>query len=237
MKLHRFFVSGSLLNKKEFVTSDKELINQWRNVLRLQPSETIILLDNSGSEFSSIITELRKDLARVEIINSQLNSNEPEKEIWLFQSLIKKDNFEWILEKCTEIGVSHFVPVLSERSEKKNINTERAEKILKEAAEQSGRGKLPVLHPIQKLQEVFEDSRFPNNDSRLVAFDPNGQSSPTDYSLLTTHSIGYLIGPEGGWSENELEFFRKNKIEIFNLGKRILRSETAAIVSTSKFLI
>ena len=82
------------------------------------------------------------------------NSVLVKKEITLFQALIKKDNFEMIAEKCTEVGITNFVPVICERSEKKNLNTERVEKIIKEATEQSGRGEVPKIFPIMELYDL-----------------------------------------------------------------------------------
>ncbi len=135
---------------------ERNLINQWRNVFRFKPGDKIILFDNSGFEFLGEIALLSKEKAAVSIISFEKNLIVPKKEIYLFCSLIKKDKFEWVLEKGTELGISHFIPIISERSEKKNLNIVRAKKIITEAVEQSGRVFIPHLYDIVSLKDVFK---------------------------------------------------------------------------------
>ena len=204
--------------------------------MRLTIGEKIILLDNSGWEFETKIKELNKKMATAAIISKHQNKNEPERDVWLFQSLIKQDKFEWVLQKCTEIGVSHFVPIISERSEKKDLNFKRTNKIIKEAAEQSERGKLPTLQPVLKL----EDFSPVNGQMLLIAFDPSGLLVHNSKFIIPDSEntkIGIFVGPEGGWTEKELSWFKSLNVQVFNLGPRILRAETAAIVAATKLLI
>ncbi len=228
MRLHRFFITEPLEGTKEIIIRNRELHHQLKDVFRFQVGAKVILLDNSGFEFEAIITSFELNNLHFEIVSAELSKNMPKREITLFASLIKKDNFEWILEKGTEIGVSHFVPVLSERSEKKALNMERAQKIIQEASEQSGRGMLPTLsEPIS-----FEASL--TRDIPLIAFDPKGQDF--DISKFQNIEIGILIGPEGGWSEREVDMLREKKVSLISLGDQVLRAETAAIVAPSLFL-
>jgi 16S rRNA (uracil1498-N3)-methyltransferase len=238
MRLHRFFITDHLRNKKDISIFDDELIHQWKDVFRLKAGDRLILLDNTGFEYLSEIGLLAKGEAQVKIIEGNISENIPKKDIWLFAALIKKDNYEWIIEKGTEIGVSHFVPIISDRSEKKNLNMERAQKIIKEASEQSARGKLPELHEIVDLETALQKST-----PTLVAFDVGGMpfdvakfKSPSTLLGVGPTQIGIFVGPEGGWSDRELELFKQKNIPIYSLGSQILRAETAAIVIPSLFL-
>jgi 16S rRNA (uracil1498-N3)-methyltransferase len=232
MRLHNFFIDQKLGEVGErALIKDSSLVDQWRSVLRLQVGAQVVLLDNSGFEFVCIILGFLHGDAEVEILEKRESQNIPEKEIFLFPSLIKKDNLEWVIEKGTELGVSVFEPVLSERSEKKSFNFERAKKIAREASEQSGRAVMPEIREVKKLEEAFSE-----NELSFVAFDPRGEEF---HKELFDHQkrIGIFVGPEGGWSEREIDFFKQNKIKIFSLGKQILRAETASIAIATLFLI
>src|SRR3989344_1191072 len=151
--------------------------------------------------------------------------------ILLCQAVIKKDNFEWIVQKCTELGVEEFVPLIAERSEKKNLNIERLRVIGKEAAEQSGRAFITKIHEPVTLEDALAGTK---NDS--IVFDASG--SPLHNSSAIIHnSCSVFIGPEGGWSERELELFKQRGVKIFSLGNATLRAETAAISASALMLL
>ncbi|MFA6338546.1 MAG: RsmE family RNA methyltransferase [Candidatus Paceibacterota bacterium] len=232
MRLHKFFITQKLNENvgKEIFITDSELIHQWQKVFRFSSGERIILLDNSGFEYLSEITLLTKKEAKVSIIESKENKNIPSKKLWVIQSLIKKDNFEWVIEKCTEVGVSDFVPLISDRSEKKDINMERARKIIKEASEQSGRGFMPELHEIIKIDDIVK-YKIP-----IVAFHLEGEQFKKE-DFEGNQEMIILIGPEGGWTEREIELFKNNNVKIVCLGNCVLRAETAAIVSSALLLL
>ncbi|NQV88167.1 MAG: 16S rRNA (uracil(1498)-N(3))-methyltransferase [Parcubacteria group bacterium] len=231
MKIHRFFVEQEIANKEEIIISDSSLLNQWRNVFRFHSDDVVILFDNSGFEYVSEIVSLSKKESVLKIIEKNKNNNIPKKDITLFISLIKKDNVEWVLQKGTEIGVSRFVPIVSERSEKKDLNMERARKIVEEASEQSGRGVLPEVYEVIKLADVFEKFSIPK-----IAFDFSGEKFEKE-KFDKSDRLGLLIGPEGGWTENELKMFKERDVMICSLGPQILRAETASIAVASLLLL
>ena len=231
MRLHNFFVSEKLDGKNEITIFDPSLINQLRNVLRLHHGDKVILLDNSGSEFHVELVSFSPKMIHAKILKTEKNKNIPKREVTLFQSLLKKDKLEWVFEKGTELGVSRFAPALSERSEKKSFNVERAEKIIREAAEQSGRGTLPALHKVQNLKELMELSA-----KSPVAFHTEGEKIP-DIFLSSHEPVSIFIGPEGGWTEKEITFFKSKNIPIYCLGTQVLRAETAAVSALSLFLL
>ncbi|MEO8637864.1 MAG: RsmE family RNA methyltransferase [Candidatus Taylorbacteria bacterium] len=232
MRIHNFFIQETIGDEKEVVLNDVELFHQLRNVFRMNVASRVILLDNTGFEYVSAVTSFARGTLTFRILEKRKNINIPKKEITLFQSIIKKSNFEWVLEKGTELGVSHFVPLLSERSEKKKINSERAKKILKESSEQSGRGILPTIAESVSLPEAI--SSLPSPSSALV-FDPSGSLFQSNTLHLTPYTL--FIGPEGGWSEKELALFREKNIPVYSLGPQILRSETATIAVLSLLLL
>lgn len=234
MRLHRFFVEESLAVGKEYMVRDEELLHQWKSVFRLRTGEEVLLLDNSGHEFSGRLIRLMRNEAVLEIFDSRVNilpKGIKPYEIHLYQSLIKKSNFEWILEKGTELGVTRFVPLVTERSEKKDFNIERAQKIMKEASEQSGRGFLPTLAEVSDLKEALR-----GEDTLFIAFHPTG----TAFSLPSvTHvkKVAVFIGPEGGWTASELGLFAEAGVQVYSLGPQTLRAETAAVAVSALFLL
>ncbi len=229
MKLHRFFVTQLLPHKGELVITDENLLNQWRNVLRMEEGSNAILFDGSGFETLCEFVSLSKKSATLKVLEIK-KGLVPTRDVTLFMALIKKDNFEFVLEKATELGVTRIVPVECARSEKKGINCERSEKILREASEQSGRATVPVLGDIINIKNVPYEN--------FVVFDPRGEISAREF--LATHTvtpISLCIGPEGGFTDEELEFFKTSKTPILTTGPTILRAETAAIVGLSLVLI
>ena len=231
MRLHNFFIEQKIGDRSRVEVSDSDLVHQWRHVFRLNTGAVVVLLDNSGFEYTAQFTTLNYLKAEFAILEKRKNKLLPKKEIFLFQSLIKADKFEWILEKGTELGVSHFRPVLTHRSVAKKLNLARARKIIKESAEQSGRGILPSLYEPMKLEELLSTYEFP-----YVAFDPTGKPW-THKDFETTNALGVLIGPEGGWSEQELALLNDKKIPLISLGSQILRAETAAVAVSSLLLL
>ena len=247
MKLQRFFIEEQLRNKKDITLYDDELIHQLKDVFRLRTGDQIMLLDNSGFEYLSEIVVLARGKGEIKIIDQSAALNVPKKEVWLFAALIKKDNYEWILEKCTELGVSHFVPLVTDRTEKKDLNIERARKIIKEASEQSERGVMPVLHGVVTLEEAVTTyaKQFP-----LYAFHIGQQYEKFNYSeiknkhadrnatlKLPEEPVGIFIGPEGGWTEKEANLFIEKEIKVYTIGNQVLRAETAAIAISSLILL
>ncbi len=210
---------------KNFSTEDKRLLHQWKNVFRYVAGDRIILFDGSGKDYECKIRENITKHVVLDIIKA-CDGICPNKDVWLFQSIIKKDNFELVVEKGTEVGISHFIPFVSDRSEKKNINEERLKIIAMEASEQCGRTTLPDIYPITNI----EDRIVHNKDIFLFACDGRGEDISKHFSELKKHQqIGFFIGPEGGFSDKEIEFFHKHNIPLYKYGNLTFRAETAAI--------
>lgn len=235
MRLHRFFVNEKIgsSNKKEIKSED--LFSQLKKVFRFKIGDRVVLFDNSGYEYVSVISGMDSGTVRFEIeevIDKIFTLN---KKIYLFASIVKKDTFEWIVEKATELGVTDIVPVLSTRSEKKNINEERLNKIAIESSEQSGRVYVPYIHNIIDFNNCFDFIK--QNQVRPIAFHTKGDPYMIDKVSIDMFPYNAVfIGPEGGYTDEEIQEFKKNNIPVYKLGEQILRSETAVVVALTKII-
>lgn len=242
MKIHRFFLDpaqlagGALPEKGRVVVADKNLAHQMRHVLRFQVGHQVVLLDNSGNEYAAHIEQLTNTDVVCEIDACVPAKNSPRRALTIYMALSKRDSFEMVLEKGTELGAQAFVPVLSERSEKKSLNMERARRIVQEAAEQSERAILPSVADVHTLAELLASTSRPTG---LFVLDPRGEKMPANFlqSSNNQSDLNVCIGPEGGWSEKEIALFREHNIPVYSLGPHILRAETAAIACSAIALL
>lgn len=232
MRVHNFFIKEKIGEQREIAVSDSALLDQWRHVLRLNTGSMVRLFDNSGFEYLAQFRELSYLKAVFLIIEKKKNQFAPKRKVILFQSLLKKDKLEFVVEKCAELGVSGFAPIISERSEKKSFNLGRAEKIAREASEQSGRGVLPTIAPPRALEEALAGAL-----TSAIIFDPSGVRLDTQDLTDKEIAVSCFIGPEGGWSDRELALFRQKNLPIISLGAQTLRSETAAIAVATLLLL
>lgn len=229
MRLHRFFVPQAVPPSGEFTVTDTNLLNQWRNVLRMEEGSELVVFDGGGDEARCTVCTLEKKSATL-VIEERRKGLVPSRNVTLYMALIKRDNFELVLEKATELGVSRIVPVIGARSEKKGLNRERSEKILREAAEQSGRATVPVLGEPVSVREIPTEN--------TVVFDPRGELSARGYfNEHTATSVGLVIGPEGGFTDEEIALFKERGIPIITTGQTILRAETAAIAALTLAMV
>lgn len=233
MRIHRFYLTTQISGNK-FDITDRDLIHQWKSVFRYNVGSQIILFDGNGTDYLCLVTSLRNLGATVEVIEKLPGGDIKKREVWLCLGLIKKDNFELAVEKATELGVSRIVPVLCERSEKKNLNIERLKKIAVEASEQSGRRDVPLIHSIVSLRDLLSGDVLP---SSALALDLDGQYIKDLIGDDKPKTVAIFIGPEGGWSEKEIEMFKEANIPTISLGSQVLRAETAVFASLSILLL
>ncbi|MEK7185670.1 MAG: RsmE family RNA methyltransferase [Patescibacteria group bacterium] len=242
MKIHRFFVEKDLAHlpqKGEVEIADSNLAHQLRHVLRFQVGHMLVLLDNSGYEFHAHIIELTNRSVVFEIDSVKDKKSTHDAKLRIFMSLSKRPSFEMVLEKGTELGVDIFTPVLSERSEKKSLNIERSERIVREAAEQCERATLPKITEAMTFEEMLANFAKEKN---FFVLHPSGEQFDLN-KILTLQKggpVSFCIGPEGGWSPKEIEAFKNGGVSIYSLGGKsgnILRAETAAIACASLVLL
>ncbi len=232
MRLHRFYLHTPITSDT-FDIADTDLVHQWKRVFRYNVGSQVILFDGSGVDYLCMISSLRNLGATVSTIRKTETNLGQRKNIWLCAGLIKKDNFEMVVQKATELGVANIVPVLCEHSEKRKLNTERLEKIAIEATEQSGRGDVPTIHPVTHLAELLQNGTLPQ---QKILFDPRGIAFD-QFKNIQESSTAVFIGPEGGWSDKEIALFKQYNILVASLGAQILRAETASIAVASLLLL
>ncbi len=238
--MHRFFISPDYIAPEDIVFPPEQA-RQIRVVLRMSAGDSVLVLDNAGLMYEVELTAVTRDNVIGKITNRQTATGEPTIELTLYQSFLKRDKFEMVLQKGTEIGVSTFVPVVTKRTlvqstEMKANKRKRWETILAEAAEQAQRGRIPKLETAVSFKTLL--TQLANYDLVLVMWEGN-DGLPLKATLKNNEhaqKVAVLIGPEGGWAEHEIEQLREKGIQIITLGSRILRTETAAIVASALVL-
>lgn len=240
--VHRFFVSPDAISGDE-VTFDPPTAHQLRNVLRLRPGEQVRVLDNSGAELTVTLTALERDVGRGRVCERRKPQTEPLVSLTLYQCLLKGDRFEWVLQKGTELGVSRFVPVSSERtvmriSHRRESKHARWARIIREAAEQSHRARLPALSGPLSFPEACEES-IAHHDMVLLPWEEaSGEGLPAALAARAPilGSVALVLGPEGGFSSSEVSVAQSHGIRVVTLGPRILRAETASVAASAVLL-
>ena len=224
----RLYYPDSIVENTTSLLS-KEHTHYVVNVMRLKRGSNINFFNKEG-EWGSEIIFLEKDRVEVKFLNRVKNSLKSSR-IELAICLIKKNPMEIILQKATELGVAKITPIISERTEVKELNLERANKIVIEATEQSNQLSPPEILKITKLKDFINNL---NKTSKLFFADVNSKERLKKEDIKDDHSKTILIGPEGDFTPNERKMILENKNTIsFSLSKNILRTETATISALS----
>jgi len=222
---HFFYISPDNISKNCF-TLDAEETHHVLNVLRLQVDDEIWLLDGVGIAYRGIIKNNGQEVSG-EIIAESPGFSEPKVKMHLAVGLIKKDRFEWLLEKAVECGALSITPLLLDRCLKKTFNLERSQKIVRTAAKQCGRSRFPKLNEPTSLDNYLNDK-----SDLTVCLQSEGETLLSTWQReKSPNKVSVLIGPEGDFSENEMNVIRDNNINIVSLGNRRLRTETASITA------
>jgi 16S rRNA (uracil1498-N3)-methyltransferase len=245
--LRRFFIPPTTISEKiihqstgGFTLHESNLVHRLTKVLRVQPKEKIILCDNTETEFIAEITKIFSKKIHGQILKIQKNQAEPNLEITILQALPKnKTKFEKILQHGTEVGITKFIPIISERTESHELrNLPRLQKILTESAELANRGKIPILLEPIKFTQALEKFSDKSNTQNFIA--DSFCCEPLLKTLLpkikNLKKVNFWIGPEGGFSAREISLAQKFKVKNFSLGPRILRTETAGVAIASAVL-
>ena len=236
--MHRFFVPPQWI-QGERVRLEGDVVHQITRVLRMSTGEVVALLDNSGKEYVARLTSVARDAVEASILSVDEEPEESPVSITLYQGILKGEKFEWVLQKGTELGVTAFVPLVCQRSVpqvgdgRATSRYPRWQRIVTEAAEQSGRRLLPqVGQPVS-----FEDACAGVEGSPGTSIIPwEGEQSAGLRSALrgmTCPHANVFIGPEGGFEDWEVAGARSCGVAPVSLGRRILRSETAAIAAVA----
>lgn len=228
MRLSRFFVETPLsLGSHQLPETQAHYLGR---VLRLAVGDQVQLFDGSSNEFIATLAQISKKSVTVEISQVLQGQADSPLHIHLGQGLSRGERMDWAIQKATELGVNEITPLFTERCEVR-LNDERAEKRLAHwqqvaisACEQCGRSSIPKIHPPQLLNDWLQHTQA---DLKLIL---HPVAEP-----LTSHDkpqrLAFVIGPEGGLTDNEIAQAQANQFQAARLGPRVLRTETAPVVA------
>ncbi|MEN6390284.1 MAG: 16S rRNA (uracil(1498)-N(3))-methyltransferase [Syntrophomonas sp.] len=240
--MHRFFVEPENI-KGEWALLDAAQTRHIQVVLRLLPGEIIGLFDGRGSEYKARLEDLEGACYTTRLLSQEQQSREPGLRLYLVQSLAKGDKMDFIVQKAVEIGIYGIYPVESERSivslspERAAKKVERWQSIAREACKQCKRSYIPPVYPVQSLKQYI--SNCGQHQDILLYEDSQTRGLKEllrDPGLSWGDEMGIIIGPEGGFTPEEVRAARDRGIQAGGLGPRILRTETAGLVAASIIL-
>jgi 16S rRNA (uracil1498-N3)-methyltransferase len=231
MRIHRFYIENIAISpEKVIVTQETNLIHQLKNVFRYKVGQPLNVFNEQMGEIEVEIADIgKKDMSFTYIrqIKDISNMGKSKKSLTLYMSVIKNSNFDLIVEKATELGVSMIIPIVTERTIKNNLNVERLSRIVKEATEQSGRLDLMKMRDTLDFTNAVDRAAASGD---LVYYGAIDCDEKIRQKKETAQSVSLFIGPEGGFTENEIKTFVDKGFTPLSLGSHVLRAETAAIV-------
>lgn len=231
MKLPRIYQNLNLT--LHHVQLDENAARHLITVLRLQKNDQFILFNNDGFDYTAQIDWIKKNTVQASILSRVEKNLESPLILHLGQAISKGERMDLVIQKATELGVHAITPLISERcvvhlkGERVEKKIEHWQKIAIHAAEQCGRTHVPLVHPILKFPEwVFNTQE----QTKLILH----VNAPTNIqSTALSQSIALLIGPEGGFTQEEVDLAKHHQFQTLQMGPRILRTETAAIAALS----
>ena len=228
MRLHRFILPYAAFRASSADIEDAALTHQLKTVLKVRIGEEVLLCDGDDTEVVATVRGYAGDVTSFALSAPYELQTGPARGVTLYLAITKRDTFEWACQKAVECGAARIIPVLSAHTVKQNVSVERLRAIAKEAAEQSGRGSVPqVDEPVPFAAALVASPE----ELRLIASTRGGELiGMTD--LSAAHRVSVLIGPEGGFSEQEERDAAAAGWKPVSLGSRVLRAETAAIIAT-----
>ena len=228
MSIVRLYYPENIIENSTSLLS-KEHTHYIVNVMRLKRGSKINFF-NKGGEWLSEIVFLDRDRVEIKFLN-KIKESFPASNIELAICLVKKNPMEIILQKATELGVSRIIPIISERTEVKDLNLERANKITIEATEQSNQLNPPKINQMINLKDFINSI---SKETKLFFADINSKYAPSSKDMEGVKNTSILIGPEGDFSPSERELIlKKSNVVPFSLSKNILRTDTAVISAIS----
>jgi len=229
---HRIFVPSNLA-QGSVVTVSPEQAHHLLHVLRLKIGDVLRLFNDNSGEYRGTISTISKKTTEI-AIHEKLRAPAAGAALWLCCAPIKKAHFDYMIEKATELGVSEIQPILTQRTQIRDVNADRLYNICREAAEQSDRLSVPAVGLQVSLADFIDVCP---KDFAMIVCAEWGDATPIHEALHTAalskfSSAAIVTGPEGGFAAEELEALRKAPNAFFvRLGPRILRADTAAIAA------
>lgn len=223
----KFFTKPDYIDGSELKIVGED-VSHISKVLRMSAGDNIIVCDGEGNDYDAVIKSISKTEVVAEITGKYVCDAEPCVDVTLYQALPKQGKMEYIIQKNTELGINKIVPVYTKRCVvKPSDKTERWSKVAESAAKQCGRGIIPQVMPVITFEEAVKQMQ--DYDLALMPYEceeDNGLKKVLQSSEYKSVSI--FIGPEGGFDLKEVEYAINSGVKTVTLGKRILRTETAA---------
>lgn len=241
-EMYQFFVKEEQVGK-DFITITGPDVNHIKNVLRMKPGEVVRVSSESGHDYQCAVLELTDAFVQLDILDSEIAGTELPNPVLLFQALPKGDRMEYIIQKAVELGVHEIIPVamkycVVKLDEKKaQAKVRRWQAIAESAAKQSKRSRIPAVHPVMDFKDAAAYAM--ECGCRLVPYENERGMQATAEALQSVRpgeSISVMIGPEGGFAAEEIDALRE-KMQVLSLGKRILRTDTAAVTMLSILML
>lgn len=238
--MHQFFVTGEQ-EGRDFITITGQDAHHIKHVLRMKPGEVVRVSGECGSYTCSVL-ELGEDFVQLDILG-EANETELSGRIYLFQAIPKGARMESIIEKAVELGVYEIIPVamkycvvrLDEKKAKEKVR--RWQAIAESAAKQSKRSRIPKVHPVMPFLDAADYAM--ECKRRILPYENEQGMEGAGKALLDIQkgdSVSVMIGPEGGFAPEELEAVR-SRMQVISLGRRILRTDTAAFTAMSLIMM
>jgi len=233
--MHRFFSPNTDLRQNIISITEQTEIHHLRTVLRLKEGDKVRVFNGRGQEASGPILSCRKDLIEVKTESLESRTGDEKPRIILACAIPKKAKFETIIEKCTELGVTEIIPLMTKRTEVKYEGAKAATKakrfqaVAVNAAKQCKRRTIPHIHPVTKFTDAVEQM-----DTRHAAFIPclgekRVQFADALHSAYNSSAVVFFIGPEGDFTAEEVALAKKQGCVPVSLGPTVLKVDTAAI--------
>lgn len=226
----KFFVEKQNINDRTVSVTGEDVAHISR-VLRMSPGDKITVCDGEGYDCTAVITSITKDAVFADIAEKHRCEAEPGVKITVFQALPKQGKMEYIIQKNTELGVSEFVPVYTKRCvAKPSDKTKRWQRVALEAAKQCGRGCVPKVHDTVNFKDALLSAA--EYEKKIILYECEDKTRLSEVIPSGISSAAVFVGPEGGFEPEEIEAAQEHGIIPVTLGKRILRTETAAAAVT-----
>ncbi|PLX31996.1 MAG: hypothetical protein C0600_04100 [Ignavibacteria bacterium] len=224
------FISTSISGDCATLVSDEH--HHLRKVLRSKPGDSVLISNGEGSVWEAVIESVGKDETKCRLLIEHVNYHEPRVKIVLVQGILKNHGkMDWLVEKGTELGMTSFWPIHTERTIAQSVKVDRLRKLAETAMKQCLRGYVPRIENPQHLSSALGALR----EFRLILFHEGAADECVPERLeYDERPLALFIGPEGGFSTTEVEYAKKEGADIVSLGKRRLRGETAGLAALTR---
>jgi 16S rRNA (uracil1498-N3)-methyltransferase len=231
-----FYTSPSLI-KSGSLSIEGEELHHLSKVLRKKVGEMIIVVDGEEHAYKAILESISRSSAECKILQAFDRFNEPDVEVKLAFAVLKNPSrVDFLVEKCTELGVREFIPMETERTIVSRVHPERLRKIALSAMKQCGRSYLPPIHSLMSFLDAL--TYLKDCEGRVIMHEMVSEGTAAQRKTsVRWRSVGVLVGPEGGFTEQEVQAAQSAGFVSFSLGPRRLRSETAAIAAVNTIVM